>query len=187
MQIKSKRVQGRLDRQDDILSLKKSSQVSSTVGPTRPMSTRPIQNHSAHSPDTRLMTDSQPAVLVCAVMKHSEATSTSSMIGRQKWNFLSTPTRLNSSACAKIETNSTLAAPASAERRHVAVGEKSVHVENEAGELGCYDLSDLRAVHSTSEFLVADFGQKRYVYVPRSALSENRYRDLVRFLNEKSR
>ena len=92
-----------------------------------------------------------------------------------------------SSLQVRYARTTTLAAPASAERRHVAVGEKSVHVENEAGELGCYDLSDLRAVHSTSEFLVADFGQKRYVYVPRSALSENRYRDLVRFLNEKSK
>ena len=72
-------------------------------------------------------------------------------------------------------------------RRHVAVTDDAVHVENEDGELGCYSLSELRVVHSTSEFLVADFGEKRYVYVPRSALSENRYRDLVRFLNEKSR
>lgn len=81
----------------------------------------------------------------------------------------------------------TLAAPATSERRHVAVADDAVHVENEDGELGCYSLSDLRVVHSTSEFLVADFGERRYVYVPRSALSENRYRDLVRFLNEKSR
>ena len=81
----------------------------------------------------------------------------------------------------------TLAAPATSERRHVAVTDDAVHVENEDGELGCYSLSELRVVHSTSEFLVADFGEKRYVYVPRGALSENRYRDLVRFLNEKSR
>lgn len=78
-----------------------------------------------------------------------------------------------------------LAAPAVAERRHVAVCEDAVHVANEAGELGSYPLSDLRAVYPTGEFVVAGFGGGRYAYVPRSALSENRYRDLVRFLSER--
>lgn len=78
----------------------------------------------------------------------------------------------------------TLAAPPVAERRHVAVCEDVVHLANEAGELGSYLLSDLCAVYPTSEFVVAGFGSGRYVYVPRSALSENRYRELCRFLEQ---
>ncbi|HIZ45948.1 MAG TPA: hypothetical protein IAA19_02880 [Candidatus Olsenella pullistercoris] len=77
----------------------------------------------------------------------------------------------------------TLAAPATAERRHVVVCEDAVHVENEEGELGSYNLSDLRVVHATGEFVVAGFGHGRYAYVPRSALSENRFHELVRFLD----
>ena len=70
-----------------------------------------------------------------------------------------------------------------AERRHVVVCEDAVHVENEEGELGSYNLSDLRVVHATGEFVVAGFGHGRYAYVPRSALSENRFHELVRFLD----
>ena len=58
------------------------------------------------------MTEFQPATELELVMNMSAATSTSSMIGRQKWNFFSTPTRLNSSACRMTATKSTLAAPA---------------------------------------------------------------------------
>lgn len=81
--------------------------------------------------------------------------------------------------------STTLAAPSTPERLHVAVTDDAVHVEGENGERGCYKLSDLRVVHSTSEFLVADFGERRYVYIPRKALSEGRYRSLLEFLREK--
>lgn len=79
----------------------------------------------------------------------------------------------------------TLAPAAGGERRHVAVTEDAVHVENEQGPLGSYNLSDLRAVYRNSECVVAGFGQKRYVYVPRAALSEGRFRELGRFLEER--
>ena len=57
------------------------------------------------------MTEFQPATELKLVMNMSEATSTSSMIGRQKWNFLRTPTRMNSSAWRTTATISTDAAP----------------------------------------------------------------------------
>lgn len=81
----------------------------------------------------------------------------------------------------------TLASPALSERRHVVVCEDAVHVENEAGELGSYDLSELRVVHATGDFVVAGFGHGRYVYVPRVALSENRFHELVRFFDSRCR
>ena len=81
----------------------------------------------------------------------------------------------------------TLAAAPPSEQRHVAVCEDCVHVESEAGPIGDFDLSDLRTVRYTDEHLVAGFGSRRYVYVPRRALSEGRYRKLAAFLSEHSR
>ncbi|MBM6676953.1 hypothetical protein H6A07_09425 [Olsenella uli] len=78
-----------------------------------------------------------------------------------------------------------LAPVASGEQRHVAVCEGGVHVENEAGPLLDLDYSDLRFVRQNGDCVVAGFGQRRYVYVPRSAMSENRFRDLGRFLTSK--
>lgn len=79
--------------------------------------------------------------------------------------------------------STTLAPGDGAERRHVVVCEDEVHVEDESGDDAAYPLSSLRVVYATSDFLVAGFGNKRYVYVPRSALSESRFRDLVGFLD----
>ena len=75
------------------------------------MSTSPIQNSGAYPPTSSDITEFQPAVEFVHVMNMSAAISTSSMTGRQKWNFLSTPTRLNSSACLKMPMSSTDAAP----------------------------------------------------------------------------
>lgn len=71
-------------------------------------------------------------------------------------------------------------------RVHVTVCENSLHLCNDEGGQQDFDLSDLRFVHDTSDFLVAGFARRRYVFVPRSALSENRFHDLVRFLGEKA-
>ncbi|OUO58503.1 hypothetical protein [Olsenella sp. An270] len=79
----------------------------------------------------------------------------------------------------------TLAAAPPSEQRHVAVCEDCVHVESEAGPIGDFDLSDLRTVRQNSDCIVAGFGDGRYAYVPRPALSENRFRELGRFLKGK--
>lgn len=78
-----------------------------------------------------------------------------------------------------------LAPDPEAKRTHVVVCEGGVHVENEKGPVTDCDYSDLRFVHSTGESLLAVFSGRRYVFVPRSALSESRFHELVRFLREK--
>lgn len=78
-----------------------------------------------------------------------------------------------------------LAPDPEAGRTHVVVCEDGVHVENEKGHVTDCDYSDLRFVHSTGESLVAVFSGRRYVFVPRSALSESRFHELVKFLREK--
>lgn len=70
-------------------------------------------------------------------------------------------------------------------RMHVVVCEDAVHVEDETGKTGTYPLSDLRVVYENSDFILAGFTGKRYVYVPRSSLSEGRFHDLARFLTQK--
>ena len=78
-----------------------------------------------------------------------------------------------------------LAPDADAPTRHVAVCEDGVHVEDTSGSLGDYDLSDLRSVSQNTDCVVASFGDGRYVYIPRSAMSENRFRLLGTFLKGK--
>lgn len=68
---------------------------------------------------------------------------------------------------------------------HVAVCEDAVHVRDEGGAGWDYPLSELKVVNGNAEGVLAGFGQKRYVYVPRNALSEGRFRELVRFLEER--
>ena len=67
---------------------------------------------------------------------------------------------------------------------HVVACDDALHLEDAGGTQEHYDYADLRVVYPTSEFVVAGFGKKRYVYVPRSALSEGRFRELVRLLDE---
>lgn len=78
-----------------------------------------------------------------------------------------------------------LAPKAGVPTRHVAVCEDSVHLEDATGALGDYDLSELRSVSQNTDCLVASFGNGRYVYVPRAAMSENRFRLLGTFLKGK--
>ena len=66
---------------------------------------------------------------------------------------------------------------------HVVACDDALHLEDAGGSEERYDYADLRVVYPTSEFVVAGFGSKRYVYVPRSALSEGRFRELVRILD----
>lgn len=67
---------------------------------------------------------------------------------------------------------------------HVVACDDAVHVEDAHGAHIDLDYADLRVVYPTSEFVVAGFGSKRYVYVPRTALSEGRFRELVRILED---
>ena len=66
---------------------------------------------------------------------------------------------------------------------HVVACDDALHLEDTHGTKMRFDYADLRVVYPTSEFVVAGFGGKRYVYVPRSALSEGRFRELVRILD----
>lgn len=68
---------------------------------------------------------------------------------------------------------------------HVAACDDALHLEDAHGVSARFDYSDLRVVYATSEFVVAGFGGRRYVYVPRSALSEGRFHELVRLLDDR--
>lgn len=70
------------------------------------------------------------------------------------------------------------------ERRHVVVCDDAVHVQSNLGSSATYPLSDLKWVSATDGCLLASFGRGRYAYVPRRCLSENRFRELVRFLED---
>lgn len=74
---------------------------------------------------------------------------------------------------------------AGGERMHVVVCDDAVHVQSDKRPVQDLPLAGLRAVYDNMDYLVAGFGQHAYVYVPRSALSENRFRELVRFLHER--
>lgn len=70
------------------------------------------------------------------------------------------------------------------ERRRVTVTDDAVHLETTGGLDASYPLSDLRKVFATEDSVTVDFGNDRYVYVPRAALSENRFRELVHILKQ---
>lgn len=80
---------------------------------------------------------------------------------------------------------SSLALNGGAERHHVVVCDDAIHTETDKGERATYPLSELKTLHATDECLLAGFGHRRYVYIPRKALSEGRYRSLIEFLEEK--
>lgn len=73
------------------------------------------------------------------------------------------------------------------ERMHVVVCDDAVHVQSDKRPVANYSLSDLRVVYDNADYLIAGFGGRDYVYVPRVSLSESRYRDLARFLHERAR
>lgn len=91
------------------------------------------------------------------------------------WNRLQT----------RVIRSSSLALADGPERMHVVVCDDAVHTESSSGKRETYPLSQLKTLHATDECLLAGFGRRRYVYVPRKALSEGRYRSLVEFLREK--
>lgn len=74
---------------------------------------------------------------------------------------------------------------AGGERMHVVVCDDAVHVRSDKRPVQDFDLSRLRVLHDNEDFLVAGFGGRDYVYVPRAGLSENRYRELTHFLRER--
>ena len=69
---------------------------------------------------------------------------------------------------------------------HVAVGDDAIHVRDSQGAGGDYPLSELKTLGSSPEGLVAGFGSKRYVFVPRSSMSEGRFHELARMLDERT-
>ena len=84
----------------------------------------------------------------------------------------------------RVARRGSLALEGPNERRHVVVCDDAVHVQTNLGSSTTYPLSDLKWVSATDECLLASFGRRRYVYIPRRCLSENRYRDLIRFLED---
>ena len=70
-------------------------------------------------------------------------------------------------------------------RYRVVVCNDAVHAEDDQGGEESFDLASLAHVNANSESILACFGEKRYVYIPRSALSETRFRELTHFLDEK--
>ena len=85
----------------------------------------------------------------------------------------------------RIASASSLALDDGPERHHVVVCDNAIHTETNKGERATYPLSELKTLHATDECLLAGFGRRRYVYIPRKALSEGRYRSLLEFLREK--
>ena len=68
---------------------------------------------------------------------------------------------------------------------HVAVEDDAIHVHDAQGAGGDYPLSELKTSISSSEGILAGFGSKRYVFVPRSSMSESRFHELARMLAER--
>lgn len=71
-------------------------------------------------------------------------------------------------------------------RMHVAVCDDAIHTQDAAGNEAAYPFLELRRVYATSESVLACFTDRRYVYVPREGLSENRFRELKHYLDERS-
>ena len=111
-----------------------------------------------------LLVDEKPTVLVFVVF----AVSLALVFATTRWM--------------RYARRTTLAPTPPSEVRHVVVCEDSAHMENEAGPIGDFDLADLRTVRQNGDCVVAGFCEGRYIYVPRAALSENRFRELGRFL-----
>lgn len=68
--------------------------------------------------------------------------------------------------------------------RHIVLTEDEVIEEGPDDRVERYPLSELQFVRSTDSYALAGFGSKRFVYIPRSSMSEGRYRGAVRFLEQ---
>ncbi len=65
---------------------------------------------------------------------------------------------------------------------HVVVDEDTVHVRDTRDVGEDYALADLKHVSANADGILARFGRRRYVFIPRGALSEGRYRSLGQLL-----
>lgn len=80
----------------------------------------------------------------------------------------------------------TLGLPGEDKHRHVVITDKDLFELGPDDRKVSYPLSDLKRAAGDDEGCILDFGAKRYVYVPRAAMSENRYRSLVREARERA-
>ncbi len=77
-------------------------------------------------------------------------------------------------------------AQGSAPGRRISVTAEAMIVEGHDGTACTYPLAELKGVAEDSDGALAKFGQRRYVYIPCKALSETRFRSLVKMLRERS-
>ncbi|RVU96689.1 hypothetical protein EII22_10730 [Coriobacteriales bacterium OH1046] len=68
--------------------------------------------------------------------------------------------------------------------RHVVVTAEAMIVEGPDDTVSSYPLSEFKKLAEDSDGALAKFGRRRYVYIPRKALSETRYRSLTKMLRE---
>ena len=69
--------------------------------------------------------------------------------------------------------------------RHVVVTPEKIVVEGPGDTVSEYSLSEVKKVAEDEDGALAKLGGRRYVYVPRKALSESRFNGLVKLLREK--
>lgn len=69
---------------------------------------------------------------------------------------------------------------------HVVIDDETVHMEDTRGVGGDYALADLKHVNDNSDGILARFGYRTYVYFPRSAMSEGRFRSLRQLLRDEA-
>lgn len=81
-----------------------------------------------------------------------------------------------------LARKSTLGLVGENNRHHIVVTEDKLVEEGPDDRVVEYPLSELKHSRSSDEATVADFGNKRCVYIPRAPMSEGRYQALVRFL-----
>ncbi len=80
-----------------------------------------------------------------------------------------------------LARKSTLGLVGESNRHHIVVTEDRVVDEGPDDRVAVYPLSELKHSRSSDEATVADFGDKRCVYIPRAPMREGRYQALVRF------
>lgn len=69
--------------------------------------------------------------------------------------------------------------------RHVIVTAETMVVEGPDDTVSSYPLSEFKKLAEDSDGALAKFGKRRYVYIPRKALSETRFRNLAKMLQGK--
>ena len=84
----------------------------------------------------------------------------------------------------RFARSTNLSPEAASPRYRAVICGDAVHLENSEGGVEDFSLIDLRRVHESPDSILACFTDKRYVYLPRSAFSEGRFRETSRILNE---